>query len=133
MTRRIAHDHQHTIKIKGRVRARGVRGAQWYGERQVQFIRKKVRTQNLWLLHLSGDWHPSFETMTQGSRDHHMMRCMLVSSLDVQQAFANGTRAGGALAPRGYGAETLCAAGLAPGAALPLRERDKHQQARTVP
>jgi len=92
MTRRIAHDHQHTIKIKGRVRARGVRGAQWYGERQVQFIRKKVRTQNLWLLHLSGDWHPSFETMAQGSRDHHMMRCMLVSNLDVQQAFANGTQ-----------------------------------------
>ena len=97
MTRRIAHDHQHTIKLKGRVRARGVRGAQWYGERQVQFIRKRVRTQNLWLLHLSGDWHPSFEPMPLGSRAHHMMRCMLVSNLDVQQAFANGTQARGIL------------------------------------
>jgi hypothetical protein len=34
----------------------------------------------LWLLHLSGDWHPSFEPMPLGCRDHHMMRCMLVSN-----------------------------------------------------
>ena len=69
-----------------------MRGSQWYSERQVQYIRKKVRTQNLWLLHLSGDWHSSFETMPLGCRETHMMRCMLVSNLDVQQAFANGTQ-----------------------------------------
>ena len=57
MTKQIAKHAHHSIKIRGMVRARGQRGNNWYSERRVAYIRSKVRTQNLWHLHLAGDWH----------------------------------------------------------------------------
>ena len=89
IVRRIAKTHNHTFKIKGRVRARGARGKDWFSERRTELARKKSRTQALWNLHLSGDWHPASETEPPRARSH-MMRCMLVSNLALDQRFCNG-------------------------------------------
>ena len=90
VVRRVSKKHNHSIKIKAKVRARGTRGQNWYNENRVQLLRKKCRTQSLWNLHLAGDWHFSVETMPTGSRPH-LMRCMLIANLAVDQRFANGT------------------------------------------
>ena len=82
--------HNHSIKIKAKVRARGTRSQNWYNEDRVQFVRKKARTQSLWNLHLAGDWHYSVETAPTGPRPH-LMRTMLIANLAVDQRFANGT------------------------------------------
>ena len=87
--RRIAKVHNHSLKIKGKCRARGARGQQWYQDSKVQFIRRRVRTQALWNLHLAGDWHAASETAPVAGRPH-LMRVMLVSNLAVDQRFANG-------------------------------------------
>ena len=55
VTRRISKSHNHTVKIKAKVRARGQRGQNWYSDRRVSFLRSKCRTQNSWLLHLASD------------------------------------------------------------------------------
>ena len=81
------------------VRARGSRSQQWYAESRVQMLRKKCRTQSLWNLHLAGDWHVASETMPPRARPH-MMRCMLISNLAVDQRFANGTQAFGSRSGR---------------------------------
>ena len=91
VVRRAAKVCNHTLKIKGRVRARGARGQQWFNERRTQLARKKSRTQALWNLHLAGDWHAQYESGSHSQRPH-MMRCMLVSNLAVDQRFANGTQ-----------------------------------------
>ena len=84
MTRRVSKKHNHTIKIKAKVRARGTRSQHWYPESRVQILRKKCRTQSLWNLQLAGDWHHSTETIPLGPKPH-MMRCMLISNLAVDQ------------------------------------------------
>ena len=68
----------------------GTRSQNWYSEARAQFVRKKARTQSLWNLHLAGDWHHSVETLPTGPRPH-LMRCMLIANLAVDQRFANGT------------------------------------------
>ena len=79
------------VNIKARVRAKGQRGSNWYGEKRVEYLRRKCRTSNLWLLQLSGDFHPSFETEPIVDLEkHHMMRAMLTANLAVDQRFANG-------------------------------------------
>ena len=91
LVRRIGRIHNHTLKIKARVRAKGQRGSNWYGEKRVEYLRRKCRTSNLWLLQLSGDFHPSFETEPIVDLEkHHMMRTMLTANLAVDQRFANG-------------------------------------------
>ena len=93
IVRRIGRTHNHTLKIKARVRAKGQRGSNWYGEKRVEYLRRKCRTSNLWLLQLSGDFHPSFETEPIVDLEkHHMMRAMLAANLAVDQRFANGTQ-----------------------------------------
>ena len=93
IVRRIGRTHNHTLKIKARVRAKGQRGSNWYGEKRVEYLRRKCRTSNLWLLQLSGDFHPSFETEPIVDLEkHHMMRAMLTANLAVDQRFANGTQ-----------------------------------------
>ena len=110
----------HNVKIKARVRAKGQRGAGWYGERRVQFLRRKCRCQALWLLQLAGDFHDAYETEPLANpAQKHMMRAMclqwvmpgldlaafpcftgpvrsrplwLTSNLAVDQRFANGTQ-----------------------------------------
>ena len=79
------------MKIKARVRARGARNTNWFNDRMSEYIRKKARTQALWILHLAGDFHESLEN-ERPSPKPHLMRVMLVSNLDVQQRFANGTQ-----------------------------------------
>ena len=71
-------------EVKARVRARGTRGQNWYGEKKVNFIRSRVRTQNSWLLHLAGDHHANYETK-QTLHRAHLMRCMLSANLAVDQ------------------------------------------------
>ena len=91
IVRRIGRTHNHTLKIKARVRAKGQRGSNWYGEKRVEYLRRRCRTSNLWLLQLSGDFHPSFETEPIVDLEkHHMMRGMLTANLAVDQRFANG-------------------------------------------
>ena len=80
LVRRVAKTHNHTLKVKGRVRARGARGKEWFSERRTDLARKKSRTQALWNLHISGDWHPASEKAPPRLKSH-MMRCMLVSNL----------------------------------------------------
>ena len=91
IVRRLAKTRNHTLKVKARVRARGIRGQQWFNERRTQLARKRSRTQALWNLHLAGDWHPDSETKAPPSRPH-MMNTMLVSNLAVDQRCANGTQ-----------------------------------------
>ena len=91
IVRRIAKVHNHTLKIKGRCRARGARGKDWLNERRTQYARRKSRTQALWNLHLSGDWHHASET-SPALLKPHMMRCMLVNNLAVDMCFVNGTQ-----------------------------------------
>ena len=90
IVRSLAAKHGHPLKIKARVRARG--SEQYYGDRRTKWIRSRVRSQNLWSLHLAGDFHESFETVATRARPH-MMRCMLISNMAVDQRFANGTQA----------------------------------------
>ena len=86
---RVSKKHNHFVKIKAKVRSRGTRH-NWYADNRLQFIRKKARTQSQWTLHLAGDWHHSVEDMPTGRRPH-LMRCMLIANLAVDQRFANGT------------------------------------------
>ena len=79
-----------TLEIKARIRARGTRGENWYSDRRAEWARKKARTQALWYLQLAKDFHGILETETPHPRQH-LMRCMLVSNVDVEQRFANGT------------------------------------------
>ena len=72
MTRRVSKKHNHAIKIKAKVRARGTRSQHWYPESRVQILRKKCRTQSLWNLHLAGDWHHNSETMPLGPKPRMM-------------------------------------------------------------
>ena len=75
---------------QAKVRARGARSQQWYSDARATCLRKHARTQMLWNLLLAGDWHGSLEAGPQLTRPH-LMRCMLVSNLAVDQRFANGT------------------------------------------
>ena len=52
VVRRIAKTSNHSLKIKARVRPRGPRGQNWYGEKRVKFIRSKTRT-HMWLLQVT--------------------------------------------------------------------------------
>ena len=54
VTRRVSRRHNHSLKIKGMVRARGTRSHQWYPDSRVNFIRRMCRTQSLFQLHLAG-------------------------------------------------------------------------------
>ena len=54
VVRRVSKKHNHSIKIKACVRARGVRSQQWYPAQRVAHLRKKCRTQSMWNLHLAG-------------------------------------------------------------------------------
>ena len=91
VVRRVSKKHNHSLKIKAKVRARGVRSQQWYSEQRVQYLRKKCRAQNLWNLHLAGDWHYTMETVARGPKPH-LMRVMLISNIAVDERFANGTQ-----------------------------------------
>ncbi len=88
--KRVGKTHNHTLKIKARVRARGQRGSGFYGEKRVAYLRRKCRTQNLWVLQLSGDFHEEFETdeVVDPSK-RHMMRAMLTANLAVDQRFVS--------------------------------------------
>ena len=37
------------VKVKARVRAKGQRGQGWYDKAKVEYLKKKVRTLNLWM------------------------------------------------------------------------------------
>lgn len=91
IVKRISESHNHTMKVKARVRARGARGQNWYSKQRAEWARSKARTQALWMLTMCGDWHESAETERIRST-RHLMRVMLVSNLDVEQRFANGTQ-----------------------------------------
>jgi hypothetical protein len=91
VVRRIGKVHNHFLKIHGRVRARGARGQQWFSEARTAQLRRKARCQSAWNLHLAGDWHGDLETMALPPRPH-LMRCMLIANLAVDQRFANGTQ-----------------------------------------
>ena len=91
--KRIGKTHSRTLKVKARVRARGQRNGGFYGEKKVAYLRRKCKTQNLWLLHLAGDFHLSyeFEEVVDPTKQH-MMRAMLSANLAVDARFANGTQ-----------------------------------------
>ena len=91
LVRRVAKTHKHTLKVKALVRSQGARGNTWFSESKTQQARRRSRTQSLWNLHMAGDWHSMFETRGHDPSPH-MMRAMLVSNLDVEQRFANGTQ-----------------------------------------
>ena len=54
MVKRVSRECGHQLKLKARVRAKGTRGANWYGESRVAFLKKRCRTQMLWNLTLAG-------------------------------------------------------------------------------
>ena len=54
MVKRVSHECGHRLKVKARVRAKGTRGTNWYGESRVAFLRKRCRTQMLWSIALAG-------------------------------------------------------------------------------
>ena len=91
--KRIGKTHNHSLKVKARVRPRGQRGGGFYGEKKVAYLRRKCKTQNLWLLQLAGDFHTSYETEeVVDPTKQHMMRAMLSANLAVDSRFANGTQ-----------------------------------------
>ena len=93
IVKRIGATHNHTLKVKARVRARGQRVGGFYGEKKVAYLRRKCKPQNLWLLQLAGDFHPSYETEeVVDPTKQHMMRVMLSANLAVDSRFANGTQ-----------------------------------------
>ena len=91
LVRRLAKTRKHTLKVKALVRSQGARGNTWFSDNKTQLARRRSRTQSLWNLHIAGDWHSMFETRGHVPRPH-MMRAMLVSNLDVERRFANGTQ-----------------------------------------
>eukprot|EP00973_Karenia_brevis_P094463 12422633-Karenia_brevis.AAC.1 len=91
VVRRLAKTRNHSLKIKAKVRERGARGQQWLNERRTIQARKRSRTQALWNLHIAGDWHAHSESKPL-PKEPHLMRCMLVSNLALDQKFANGTQ-----------------------------------------
>jgi hypothetical protein len=99
IVRRVAASSNHHIKLKARVRARGQRGANWYGESRVKYIRQRCRAMNLWNLQLAGDWHPSFETKDIGPRPH-LMRWLVVVAVVVGVAGC-GCGGGGLVVEKG--------------------------------
>ena len=54
MVKRVSHECGHRLKVKARVRAKGTRGTNWYGESRVAFLRKRCRTQMLWNITIAG-------------------------------------------------------------------------------
>ena len=76
LLKRVAETKAHTLKIKAKLRAKGAR-ANWFNERKCAWFRRKARTQNLWVLHLAGDFHPSFEH-GRPSANPHLMRVFRV-------------------------------------------------------
>ena len=91
MVRRIGKVHNHFLKVRGRVRARGARGQQWFTEARTALLRRRARAQAAWNLHLAGDFHADLETKPLPPRQH-LMRVMLISNVAVDQRFANGTQ-----------------------------------------
>lgn len=89
--RRISRVHNHSLKVRGRVRARGARGAQWFTEARTAMLRKKARTQASWVLHLAGDFLGDLENMPLPPRPH-LMRAMMIANIAINQRFANGTQ-----------------------------------------
>ena len=89
LLKKISTTKAHSLRVKAKIRAKGARGQHWFNDRKCDWVRKRARTQNLWILHMAGDWHPSFET-ERPSANPHMMRVMLTNNLDVEQRFANG-------------------------------------------
>ena len=90
LVRQLARTRNHTVRIKARVRARGVTGHQYFNERRTELCRAKARTQQIWSLQLAGDWFPAYETKVPALRPHYM-RVMLTANLAVQDRMANGT------------------------------------------
>ncbi len=80
LMRKIQRGHNHSMKIRGMVRARGQRGANWWSEKRVAHIRRMTRTQNLWQLHLAGDWFAAWETKDAHPQPH-LMRAMFARAL----------------------------------------------------
>ena len=72
IVRRISAVANHTLKVKARLRARGSRGNNWYSDSRTEYIRKKARTQSLFNLCLSGDFHESLETEKPNAKPHLM-------------------------------------------------------------
>ena len=72
----ISHTRNHCLKIKARVRAKGSRGHNWFHQRQMEWCRGRARVQSLWVLHLAGDFHGTFES-GRPTANPHLMRCML--------------------------------------------------------
>ena len=84
-----------SLKIKARVKPRGQQGNNCYGEKKVQALRRKTRTQSLWLLQLAGHHHASYDLADGGALVtgvRHCMRAMLNSNIAVENRFANGTQ-----------------------------------------
>lgn len=96
--RQLARTRNHTVRVKARVRARGVTGhqktgLQYFNERRTELCRAKARTQQIWSLQLAGDWFPNYETKVPALRPHYM-RVMLTANLAVKDRMANGTAVG---------------------------------------
>ena len=89
MVKKIAKVANHSLKIRGRVRARGAQGKNWFNKFRESWCRSKARTNALWTLHLAGDFAEKHETERPRAKPHYM-RCMLTSNLDVKARFANG-------------------------------------------
>ena len=90
LVRQLARTRNHNVRVKARVRARGVTGHQYFNERRTELCRAKARTQQVWSLQLAGDWFPAYETKVPALRPHYM-RVMLTANLAVQDRMANGT------------------------------------------
>ena len=86
---RLAKASRHSMKIQARCRHVYAKDQRWCHERREKAIRRRVRAQAPWTLHLAGDWIR--DALPMGAK-RHLMRAMLVSNVDVPQRFANGTQ-----------------------------------------
>ena len=88
---RLARNSDHSMKIQGVVVNGYASVNEPFKERTKKLIKRHAKTQALWNLKLSGNWHPSYETSLL-VHVPHMMRVMLLANIDMDQHFANGTQ-----------------------------------------
>ncbi len=90
--KRLASDCNHSLRVKAKCRARDSKAKfasnqQWHKPSHVKVIRGRNKPQSLGIFHMAGDWDVDATV-----RRKHPMRVMLISNVDVENRFANGTQ-----------------------------------------
>ena len=91
VVRRLSKVSQRSLRVKALLKPTysDKKVLAFYSDKKAKSLQKKARSVALWNLQLAGHWNK--DTPPDGG-PKHLMRCMLVSNVDVRQRFANGTQ-----------------------------------------